>query len=55
MPSEVMITKTPADLIELLAPEDVGQPLPCVLGMLPAVVFDDEPELLVCQARPCDA
>ena len=44
--------QTPADLIELLAPEDVGQPLPCVLGMLPAVVFDDEPEVLVCQVVP---
>ena len=34
-------------MIEFLAPEDVGLPLLRVVGMLPAVVLDDQPELLI--------
>jgi hypothetical protein len=37
----------PAQLVEFLTAEDVGQPLPRVFGMLTAVVFDDQPEVLV--------
>lgn len=37
----------PAQLVEFLTPEDVGQPLSRVLGLLAAAVFDDQPEVLV--------
>jgi hypothetical protein len=49
MSSDVTDHQPPADLIKFLAPEDVGQPLLRVLGMLSAVILDDRPELFVCE------
>ena len=47
MPSEVTIDQPPANLVQFLAPEDVGSPLARVLGMLPAVVLKNQPNVLV--------